>query len=68
MSAPKLAAALLAVSLSAQAAPAQEAPALEAERVESDRQGTPVVVREVFDYPSAGRRDPFAPLSAGGEL
>lgn len=27
-----------------------------------------VLEREVFEYPSTGRRDPFAPLSAGDEL
>lgn len=26
------------------------------------------IVREVFDYPVAGRRDPFEPLAAGEEL
>lgn len=26
------------------------------------------LVREVFDYPADGRRDPFEPLSAGDEL
>lgn len=34
-------------------------------------QGTseaPVMEREVFQYPVVGRRDPFAPLSAGDEL
>jgi len=34
-------------------------------------QGTseaPVMEREVFEYPVVGRRDPFAPLSAGDEL
>ncbi len=28
----------------------------------------PVVVREVFDYGGAGRRDPFKPLDAGDDL
>lgn len=27
-----------------------------------------VLQREVFEYPATGRRDPFAPLSAGNEL
>ena len=27
-----------------------------------------VIQREVFEYPATGRRDPFAPLSAGDEL
>lgn len=27
-----------------------------------------VLQREVFEYPATGRRDPFAPLSAGDEL
>jgi hypothetical protein len=27
-----------------------------------------VIQRETFEYPSMGRRDPFAPLSAGEEL
>lgn len=29
---------------------------------------SPGMRREVFDYPAAGRRDPFEPLSAGEEL
>lgn len=29
---------------------------------------TPVMQRETFEYPAVGRRDPFAPLSAGEEL
>jgi len=29
---------------------------------------SPGMRREVFDYPMAGRRDPFEPLSAGEEL
>lgn len=28
----------------------------------------PVVEREAFDYPGAGRRDPFRPLDTGSEL
>ena len=28
----------------------------------------PVLEREVFEYPTTGRRDPFVPLSAGDEL
>ncbi|MDH3297250.1 MAG: hypothetical protein OEM96_03065 [Gemmatimonadota bacterium] len=28
----------------------------------------PEIRREVFEYPAAGRRDPFEPLSAGDEL
>lgn len=28
----------------------------------------PVVTREVFQYPGAGRRDPFQPLDAGDEI
>lgn len=31
-------------------------------------QGSPMVEREVFAYPGAGRRDPFEPLDAGEEL
>jgi hypothetical protein len=30
--------------------------------------GEAVIQRETFEYPAAGRRDPFAPLSAGDEL
>lgn len=33
-----------------------------------DEAGAPVLEREVFVYPAAGRRDPFRPLSAGDEL
>lgn len=35
---------------------------------ESDESEGRALVREVFDYPADGRRDPFEPLSAGDEL
>jgi hypothetical protein len=35
---------------------------------ESDETGSGTLMREVFDYPADGRRDPFEPLSAGDEL
>ena len=48
-------------------APALNAQETEAEEVEQVREA-PVVEREVFAYPGAGRRDPFMPLDAGDEL
>lgn len=48
------------------------APALEAQETAAEgmeqAQAAPVVEREVFDYPGAGRRDPFKPLDTGDEL
>ena len=48
------------------------APVLEAQETAADEmehaQAAPVVEREVFDYPGAGRRDPFKPLDTGDEL
>lgn len=34
----------------------------------AQEEGAGTIMREVFDYPSAGRRDPFEPLSTGDEL
>lgn len=34
----------------------------------AEGEGGVVLRREVFDYPGEGRRDPFAPLTAGAEL
>lgn len=48
-------------------APALKAQETAAEEVEQ-AQAAPVVEREVFDYPGAGRRDPFKPLDTGDEL
>ena len=45
--------------------PAQETGA---EEEVARAQEAPVVQREVFDYESTGRRDPFRPLEAGSEL
>ena len=42
------------------------APAAQAQQSSGSEGGT--LVREVFDYPADGRRDPFEPLSAGDEL
>lgn len=42
------------------------APAAQAQ--DSDGPEGAVLMREVFDYPADGRRDPFEPLSAGDEL
>jgi len=39
-----------------------------ADAQESGAASDPVLTREVFDYPTDGRRDPFEPLSAGDEL
>lgn len=46
---------------------AQEAAQAQAEEVER-AQTAPLLTREVFEYPGAGRRDPFKPLDAGDEL
>ncbi len=46
---------------------AQEAGQASAEDVER-AQTAPLLEREVFDYPAAGRRDPFKPLEAGDQL
>jgi hypothetical protein len=49
------------------AAPALSAQDVAGEAVERATQA-PTVEREVFEYPAAGRRDPFEPLEAGSEL
>jgi hypothetical protein len=49
------------------AAPALPAQDVAGEAVERATQA-PMVEREVFEYPAAGRRDPFEPLEAGSEL
>ncbi len=46
---------------------AQEAGQDSGEEVER-AQTSPLLEREVFDYPAAGRRDPFKPLEAGDQL
>lgn len=40
----------------------------DAQAQDSDGSDGGALIREVFDYPADGRRDPFEPLSAGDEL
>lgn len=54
--------------LSAQARGNQRPPQVDTERVVRDSAGNVVFRREVFNYPSSGRRDPFGSLLESGDI